>query len=408
LEIAEIHRATATSGQRPDDQEAGDLAGFSCQISDSWAVYEATSDKLLVVNSTAKAAWDLLASGHDVELVAGLFAARFGITSEQALSDIRPLVEIKRRSARDSASQGPDGVSASGAQVVAINDSPAGETVDHGTFRFGSGAIRFQTTGSAIDSGYFHRFSHRAVRSSNAQHLLEVVEAGSSCRLIFDGTVVDQVAAPAARARLIDFLLACEHPGQPLMARCHAAAVSREGKSILMPGDSGVGKSTLTAYLVANGMAYLGDDVVALGEEDASLFPLPSCLSVKTGSWQLLERHFPGLMQLPSYRVFARDVRYIEPLGNYTTSPSGGPPVAIVFPAFSPGEATRLEALPPVAAMIRFVGAHTRLVGPVTEDKLARLIRFVEQTPAYELSYSQLPEAQQAVMSLLATDGPQR
>jgi hypothetical protein len=54
--------------------------------------------------------------------------------------------------------------------------------------------------------------------------------------------------------------------------------------------------------------------------------------------------------------------------------------------------------------MVRFVGAHTSLVGAVTEDKLAKLIRFVERTPAYELRYSQLPEAQRVITSLLATD----
>ena len=377
---------------------------FACRISDSWAVYVATSDKLFVLNSTAKTAWDLLACGHDVDSVAGIFAERFGITCEQAACDIHPLVAMQARSARHSSSENPAAATEACAPVAAVNCSTRGETVDHGVFRFGPSRIRFLTSASTIDRGYFHRFVHRLVSPSSGEHLLEVAEAGSSCRLILDGTVVDEVAVPAATTCLVDFLLDWEHPGQPLMARCHAAAVSREGKSILMPGGSGVGKSTLTAYLVANGMAYLGDDVVALGEDDASLFPLPSCLSIKTGSWQLLERYYPGLMQRPSYRVFARDVRYLEPLGNYRTSPNGGPPAAIVFPVFVSGAAVHLEALSPVAALVRFVGAHTSLVGAVTEDKLAKLIRFVERTPAYELRYSQLPEAQRVITSLLATD----
>lgn len=53
--------------------------------------------------------------------------------------------------------------------------------------------------------------------------------------------------------------------------------------------------------------------------------------------------------------------------------------------------------------MIRLVGAHAALALPPTEDKLERLIRFVEETPAYELRYSNLPQAMRAVEDLLAT-----
>lgn len=348
-------------------------------------------------------AWKLLARGDEVGTVADELAQHFGVSSERALCDIRQLLQVMGASARDSFLDEREGAPGALDDAIASGCRTSGETLDHGTFHLGSRCIRFLTSSAAIEKLYFRRFAHRAVSGAVADHLVEIAEAGPSCRLILDGTVVDEVPASAARARLIDFLLEREHAGQPLMARCHAAAVVREGRSILMPGDSGVGKSTLTAHLVATGMAYLGDDVVALGEEDASLFPLPSCLSIKAGSWQLVERHYPGLMQRPSYRLYERDVRYLEPPGHYTTLPSGPPPAAIVFPAFVPGAVTRLEALSPLAAMVRFVGAHTCLMGPVAEDKLLRLIRFVERTPAYELSYSQLPEAERAIAGLLAT-----
>lgn len=346
----------------------------------------------------------MLTRGAEVHAVADAFAQRFGITSERALCDIRQIVEMMGTSVRDSSLEERERVPAAIlGEAVGQDCRTGGATCDHGVFQFGSNCIRFLTASAEISDKYFRRFGHRAVAGATSDHLVELLQASPSCRLIVDGTVVDEVPEAAALACLVDFLLEREHAGQPLMARCHAAAVVREGRSILMPGDSGVGKSTLTAYLVATGMAYLGDDVVALGEEDASLFPLPTCLSIKAGSWQLVDRHYPGLMQRPSYRLYERDVRYLEPPGQYTTLPSGPPPAAIVFPAFVPGAATRLEALSPLAAMVRFVGAHTCLMGTVTEDKLLRLIRFVERTPAYELSYSQLPEAERAIAGLLAT-----
>jgi serine kinase of HPr protein (carbohydrate metabolism regulator) len=54
----------------------------------------------------------------------------------------------------------------------------------------------------------------------------------------------------------------------------HAAAVSRGGHRVLLPGVSGIGKSTLTAYLGGHGFGYLGDDCVAMATAGWSLRPL--------------------------------------------------------------------------------------------------------------------------------------
>jgi hypothetical protein len=52
--------------------------------------------------------------------------------------------------------------------------------------------------------------------------------------------------------------------------------------------------------------------------------------------------------------------------------------------------------------MIQLLEAHVRLLGTATEERLSQFVRFVEQTPAYELTYSELPEAMSAIKDLLA------
>jgi hypothetical protein len=47
----------------------------------------------------------------------------------------------------------------------------------------------------------------------------------------------------------------------------HAAAVARNGRSLLLPGSSGAGKSTLTIALIRAGFDFLGDDITFV--EDA-------------------------------------------------------------------------------------------------------------------------------------------
>lgn len=172
----------------------------------------------------------------------------------------------------------------------------------------------------------------------------------------------------------------------------------------MIPGNSGTGKSTLTAFLVANSFSYLGDDVVAIGSEGMALLPLPTCLSIKAGSWPLLESLYPVLPNLATLRRFGRSIRYVEPPGNYDALDAANAPAAIVFPAYCEGAATSLQPLPPVEAMIHLLGAHARLSHPGSGTKLAELVRFVERTPAYQLSYGELTGAMSALDDLLAAD----
>lgn len=44
----------------------------------------------------------------------------------------------------------------------------------------------------------------------------------------------------------------------------HAAAVAANGRAMMIPGNSGAGKSSFTAWLVANGFDYLSDELILL------------------------------------------------------------------------------------------------------------------------------------------------
>jgi hypothetical protein len=53
------------------------------------------------------------------------------------------------------------------------------------------------------------------------------------------------------------------------VAHClHAAAVSHKQRALIIPGDSGHGKSSLTAWLVANGFEYITDELVLIDDDN--------------------------------------------------------------------------------------------------------------------------------------------
>ena len=69
----------------------------------------------------------------------------------------------------------------------------------------------------------------------------------------------------------------------------HAGAVCRDNKFILIPGSSGRGKSTLTAWLCREGCSYLTDELVFLGE-GGSIEPFVRPVNLKTRQPLISER----------------------------------------------------------------------------------------------------------------------
>ncbi len=61
----------------------------------------------------------------------------------------------------------------------------------------------------------------------------------------------------------------------------HAAALSFEGKGILIPGQSGAGKSTTAALLTCHGFNYLTDELVSISSEPFQIHPFTRPISLK-------------------------------------------------------------------------------------------------------------------------------
>lgn len=65
----------------------------------------------------------------------------------------------------------------------------------------------------------------------------------------------------------------------PLLA-VHAAVVSRNGRTLLIPGQSGAGKTTLTAALLQTGFSYATDEAFAIEWESDVAMPYPRPMGV--------------------------------------------------------------------------------------------------------------------------------
>jgi len=98
---------------------------------------------------------------------------------------------------------------------------------------------------------------------------------------------------------LVHEILKLSYPNTEWLAMIHAMAVAYGKKAVVMPAPSGYGKSTLTAALLKEGLSYLGDDMVPIQRATHQITPLLTSLSIKKGSWHLLNTHYLELNELP-------------------------------------------------------------------------------------------------------------
>jgi len=72
----------------------------------------------------------------------------------------------------------------------------------------------------------------------------------------------------------------------------HAAALSREGRAMILPGRSGAGKSTLTSWLTKRGYNYLTDELVYIPENTRDIQYFTRPINIKQRGIPALEGEF--------------------------------------------------------------------------------------------------------------------
>jgi hypothetical protein len=163
----------------------------------------------------------------------------------------------------------------------------------------------------------------------------------------------------------------------------HAGLLSREGHGILLPGESGSGKSTTSLAAALQGLDFLGDDFVGI-ERDGGVFLGHSVYSTACLTAANLER-FPELGPLAVKSTAAQEEKPILFLSEIC--PQRLPPTARVRAVALPRirqdrteirRATRAEALRQLAAST----LHTVVPRPGREA-LQMLGELVESVPAY-------------------------
>ncbi|MEE2777810.1 MAG: hypothetical protein VYE73_13730 [Acidobacteriota bacterium] len=117
----------------------------------------------------------------------------------------------------------------------------------------------------------------------------------------------------------------------------HAAAVSREGRTIVLPGATGAGKTTLCAWLVAKGYGYLTDELVFLptGGRPMECFTRP--LNVKQNGTSCIESALGRPLGDQPLETGRGGFLIPHRLLRAQHDPECGPPALFLFPRYEKG-----------------------------------------------------------------------
>jgi hypothetical protein len=238
--------------------------------------------------------------------------------------------------------------------------------------------------GPAIDVAVFERAGS-----------VEIVAAGH----VVGGAPSAAQSAVALRAALTQ--LAVEYSSG--LCVVHAGALAVAGGALLLPGDAGHGKSTLSAGLAANGFDMLSDDTTLLTGDPLGVGALPTGLCVKRGSYAVLASHLPILAELPEFsRPDGVVAKYLRP-GRDMPWAADEPIVPVrwlAFPYYHPSHETRLVPLPRAQALERLLPGVYFLSGTLDAANLDALIAWIGRVECYEFPLSSLDAAISQVRQL--------
>lgn len=181
----------------------------------------------------------------------------------------------------------------------------------------------------------------------------------------------------------------------------HAAVLERDGRALVMPGEPGAGKSTLTAALSLSGWRLLSDEFALLSLETGKLVALPRPVSLKNAAIDLIRDRYPQAIIGPSSRDTSKGtVAHLKPpSASVERMREQAAPAWLVFPHFSAGGGDRLRPLDPAEALPKLVGSsfNYSVVGGAGFEAAANLI---EQSRCLDLDYADLDASLQLLNGL--------
>jgi len=182
----------------------------------------------------------------------------------------------------------------------------------------------------------------------------------------------------------------------------HAAALTNGLKTILIPAESGSGKTTMAALLQSRGYQLLSDDFVPIDRHSFQAWPFPIAMSIKLGAMDVLSSVYPDLDNNPIKLTSSqKTVRYLSPEYKPESNNLGSPIKEVISIKYDPTvefEFKKADKLKSIKLLL-----DQSWILPNAGNAAAFLDR-VSQCSFYQLTYSNNEKALDAISKLFDHD----
>lgn len=181
----------------------------------------------------------------------------------------------------------------------------------------------------------------------------------------------------------------------------HAAMLANTQHGIMLCAPRESGKSTLAAWMAAHDYTLVSDEPALLNLSTESISPVEMPLSLKEGTWSLLETVWPRLAAAPVHvRSDGKKIKFLHPPSDRVTH-APHRLTHIVIPSYSPSSPPRLEALAPLRALTVLNASGMLLGKELDKDKFESLLKLICSTPTFIAHYSSLQQADRMIQNIL-------
>lgn len=171
------------------------------------------------------------------------------------------------------------------------------------------------------------------------------------------------------------------------LATFHASAICNDREAIMIIGNSGNGKSTLSAVLMAHGYDLLTDDFTPMLADNQHLYRFPGAISIKKGAFATIETLFEDFSTLESKLSNSKPVvvKFLPPSKPFNTSQKHFECRKIVRVHYSENSSSELRESSPETILQTFI--PDSWISPNAEHS-KQFLNWLKDLKFYELIYS--------------------
>jgi hypothetical protein len=182
----------------------------------------------------------------------------------------------------------------------------------------------------------------------------------------------------------------------------HAAAVCESGSALVIPANSGAGKSSLTAWLVANQFEYLTDELILI-DDTYHIEGIARPIQIKAAGLGVIEPLLDNDAQI--YPGSLANAVPASSLGGVYSTQSEVRIGAILFPRYRAGAGYELKKLSSAEAGMQLMSNHVNARN-LQDHGFRAMMQLIRDTQCFKLEYGgfdHLPADFSSVISGLLT-----